>query len=460
MKSALTFALVLCFGGLSCFARAEPPVRLHEALDVGTTYRVTSRVELSGALLLPVELPKGSPLESSRPKAPTQSLSVSAESAVEYDERVLERADSGEITRTLRAYQRLEFQRQVTEQGRQAEPPRKNALRPEVRRLVLLRLKQAEVPFSPDGPLTWDEIDMVRTDVFTPALRGLLKAGEVRIGDEWQAADQAVLELTDLEEIKSGKVTCKLQEIVVRNGRRLARVGLAGTVNGVNEDGPNRQQLDGYFFFDLESNHLSYLSLQGTSWLIDKDGKTTGKIEGKYVLTRRPEANNAALSDEALRTLVVQPNDDNTLLLFDEQEFGVRFVYPRRWRVQRADARQITLQEPQGGGLQLTLEPAGRTPTARQLQAEVADWMRKEQLRLVRSTSPRSLQAGTERIDQFDLEVEQGKEAWKLDYYLVRQAAGGVAAAGRYPLANAAAMQKDAERIVRSIRLVPPKKAP
>ncbi len=436
-------------------AQPEESVRLHESLAPGATYRVNSRVDLSGDLLLPAAAVKDN-----KPKA----MTVRGESVVEYDERILSRDPAGQITKTLRAYQRLDFQRNVGDQLQ------KSALRPEVRRLVLLRLKNAEVPFSPDGPLTWGEIDMVRTDVFTPALRGLLKEGDVRVGDEWRASDHAALELTDLEEIKAGKLTCRLQEVAVRNGRRLARIGVAGTVSGVNEDGPNRQQLDGYFFFDLESNHLSYLYLAGTSWLIDTEGKTTGKIEGKYVLTRKLASNlgeggeggergkQGELSDQAVRTLTLEPNDENTLLLFDEPALGVRFVYPRRWRVQQADARQITLQEPQGGGLQLTLEPAGKTPTAQQLAAEVNAWVRKERLRVQRSSPPRTVPAGAGPVEQFDLEVEQGTDRWKLDYYVARQAAAGVTAAGRYPLAEAAALQKDAERIMRSLRLAPPKK--
>ena len=49
------------------------------------------------------------------------------------------------------------------------DKPQEATLRPSVRRLVILRTGHREVPFSPDGPLTWAEIDLVRTDVFTPA---------------------------------------------------------------------------------------------------------------------------------------------------------------------------------------------------------------------------------------------------------------------------------------------------
>ena len=65
-------------------------------------------------------------------------------------------------------------------------------------------------------------------------------------------------------------------------------MALSGTVRGINEDGPNRQQLDGYFFFDLESNHISYLTFKGVHVLLDRDGKESGRVEGRFVLTPTP----------------------------------------------------------------------------------------------------------------------------------------------------------------------------
>src|SRR6185436_6755703 len=123
-----------------------------------------------------------------------------------------------------------------------------------------------------DGPLLWGEIELVRVDVFTPALADLLPDKAVRTGDRWTAATTAIEELTDLEKIEEGRIECRLDEVTTLAGRRHARVSLTGTVRGVNEDGPNKQTIDGYFFFDLESNHLSYLTFKGVHILLDKEG--------------------------------------------------------------------------------------------------------------------------------------------------------------------------------------------
>src|SRR5207302_5101335 len=202
-------------------------------------------------------------------------------SAIEYDERVLTADTDGQVQKTFRIYRRIDFQRKVGE--RQQE----STIRPGIRRLVVIRHENAEVPFSPDGPLMWGEIDLVRTDVFTPALTGLLPDGAVRLGDRWKATNSAVQELTDMERIEEGQVECRLDQVGMLQDRRQARVNFSGTVRGVNEDGPNRQRLEGFFHFDLESNHVSYLSLNGISILLDKDGKDVGRVEGKCVLARQ-----------------------------------------------------------------------------------------------------------------------------------------------------------------------------
>src|SRR5262249_35263178 len=139
-------------------ARADDPVRLSERFPVGYTYQVRARVQLSGTLTVPGE--KGKPA----PKP----LTMTGESAIDYDERVLSLDRDGRAARTVRVFRRIDFERLL------GETTQKITLRPAVRRVVMLRLNNTEVPFSPDGPLTWGEIDLLRTDVFTPALVGML----------------------------------------------------------------------------------------------------------------------------------------------------------------------------------------------------------------------------------------------------------------------------------------------
>src|SRR5260370_29199371 len=132
--------------------------------------------------------------------------------------------------------------------------------------------------------------------------------------------------------IDEGELECTFDVVQQLEKHRVARVAFGGTIRGTNEDGPNKQQLDGYLYFDLETNHLSYLSLRGVHLLPDKDGKEAGRLEGRFVLSRQVNTQCKELSDEGLKGVALEPNDDNTRLLYDNPDLGVRFQYPRRWR--------------------------------------------------------------------------------------------------------------------------------
>jgi hypothetical protein len=433
ISHALGAMVVFTVAGLA--ARADDPVWLRETFRPDYRYHVSTRVVLTGQMTLPSE------------KGGTQSLAVTGRSAIEYDERILALGGDKSVARTIRHYQRMDFERKVGDQLQQS------SLRPEVRRLVLLRLKQMEVPFSPSGPLVWGEIDMVRTDVFTPALVGLLPEGPVSPGATWPAAGSAIKELTDLEKIDQGNLTCRFDSIMSLGKRRLARVTFTGSVRGLGEDGPTRHDLDGTLFFDLESNHLTYLSMKGIQTLQDKDGKGAGRIEGTFVMTRQPNIPCAELADEALRGLSLEPNDDNTLLLYDNPELGLRFLYPRRWKVASGTGRQVGLDETHGNGLLLTVDKLDRVPSGAQYLQESKNWLAGQKAMIERSDSPRRLQDLPRGIETFTIDAEINRRRFRLEYFVIRQAQGGVTVAARLLPQAGMEIDRDVLRIVRSIEV-------
>jgi hypothetical protein len=433
-----SFLMNLLGIGLLCgsaTATAGEAIVLRENFGAGYQYHVSTRTDLAGSLNLPAE----------KNQTASKSLPVTGSSSIEYDERILAVDSDGKTQSTARIYRRIDFQRRV------GERPQVNTIRPEVRRMVLQRQGSIKVPFSPDGPLTWGEIDLIRTDVFTPALTGLLPTKTIALNDHWSAAAIAIQELTDLERIEEGTVDCRLEQITILEKRRHARVAFAGTVRGVNEDGPNRQQLDGYFYFDLESNHLSYLFLKGVSFLLDRDGKPAGRVEGRFVLTRQAPQRSRELDDAGLKGVVLAPTAENTLLLYDNAETGLRFLYPRRWRVARVQGRQLALDEANGSGLLITLEPLASTPTGPQFLAEVRGWLQKQKARELRIDQPKRLAGAAHHLEQFSLEVVIEGQRLGLVYFVSRQKDGGATLAARLLPQDLAGLTSDIDRIARTL---------
>lgn len=430
--------LLMCMAWSAGGAATEPleAIRLREDFSLVGHYHVSTRVELQGTLHLPAG-----------PNYPARTLELKGTSAIDYDERILTYTRQDGVQKTVRRYRRIDFQRQLGDQ------PQQSTVRPAVRRLVLQRRHTTEVAFSPDGPLTWGELDLLRTDVFTPALAGLLPDQAVRPGQRWQAATVAVQELTDLEQIEEGTVECRFDQVETVNQRRQARISFSGTVRGVNEDGPSRQRLQGYLFFDLQSNHLSYLYLNGSNWLLDKDGKPSGTVEGRFVLTRQAGLRCAELEDKALSGVDLEPGPENTRLLYENAEVGLSFLYPRRWRIAAVHGLRLTLEDGRGNGLLLTAETPDQAPTMTQLLAEVRGGLAQQKLREHRADPPRRLQGPPAEIDHVRLHVsDAGGTAWSLDYFLVRQPAGCVILAARLAPPNLAILAAEVEGMARSVR--------
>ncbi len=424
---------VLAVLGSALPALADDPISMAESFRDGRTYRISTRVDLSGVLTPPAD--KGQPA----PKP----VSVKGDSAIDYDERLLT-LDNGEVRKTIRLYNRMDFHKTL------ADRPAEGTLRPAVRRLVVMREKGTKAPFSPDGPLTWGEIDLVRTDVFTPALAGMLPDHAVRVGDRWNVAADAVRELTDMDHIDDGKIECRLEEVSVKDGRRQARVTFSGAVRGGDEDGPNRQQLDGWYLFDLESNYLSYVYLKGAHSLLDPDGKEMGRIEGRYVLSRRADVTSRDLGDDALKGVALEPNADDTRLLYDNPDLGLRFLYPRRWHVGAVRGSQLALDGADGSGVLITLDTPARTPTGTQFLDESRSWLEGRKVKVLHVDTAKAVAPG---LEHFALETEAADQKAVMDYYVARQANGGATLAARLMPDDLEALQKEVEGIARSLAI-------
>jgi hypothetical protein len=424
-----SFSLV-AFLAVSGLAWANDPIRLAEKTSPGAQFRIVSNSSISGELLAPVAKDK-----------PAERIKIQGKSTIDYAERILAVDSKDAEHKSLRVYEKIEFRKSAGDRTDEM------TLRPAVRRLVVMKKGHAKVPFSPDGPLTWAEIDMLRTDFVVAALAGLLPAKEVRMGDTWQASAAAIAELTDLDKVEKGELVCTLDKVIAAGPRKLAQVTFAGDLRGVNEDGPTRQKLAGRLLVDLAAECITFLKVEGEHFLLDAEGKEAGKITGTFELTRAPVSDHAALSDKALKGVELVPSEENTRLLYDSVETGVRFVHPRHWRVVRTNGRQITLDETDGAGLLITLETADGVPTPARYQREAMKELQERGAKLTNRSDPERLADGVER---FTLDAELSQEKVTMDYIVIRQDKGGATLAARLPAAQREARMKELERLARS----------
>lgn len=414
-------------------AQQKEAVLLAETFGKNHRYSVQCQVEISGSLAVP-----------GGASAERKTLKVSGKSSIRYDERILQLNAQGRVERTVRYYRQLQFDRKVGDDDQQSK------LRPQVARLVILRHNQYEVPFCPTGPLTWGEIELVRTDVFAPALAGLFPAKAVAVGTRWRPEESALQELTDLEKIEKSDCTCRLEKITTLLGRRTAHIQFDGSVHGIGEDGKATHELRGSCYVDLDARFLSYLYVKGTHHLLDKSGKPTGKIEGTFVMTRAPSPQTVEIDDPALRGLTLEPDAENSRLLFEHPQVGVRFLYPRNWRVAGFNGKQIGIDEKRGSGVLLTLAPAAATPTGAQFFQESAQFLDKQKARVFRFDRPRAMAGGWET---FGFDAEIARQRVLLSYFTLRRGNLGATLTARILPTDSANTLRDVEKMAQSLEL-------
>jgi hypothetical protein len=425
--------ILILIGLLASISHARE-TRLAESLPSGTKVNVTVSVQLDGDVTLP-----------GKTGAKPQRLAVTGASKLEYDERALP-AEDIETGKLLRIYRKIEIQRTVGDRKQTAD------IRKEVRRLIVLRTAKAKSPFSPDGPLTWNEIDVVKHDLFAPALASdLLPNKAVKPGDAWTAGPNAVKELTDLGKVTGGDLKITFIGIVQFDGKERARLGLEGVLRGVDDNGPARHTLDGTAYVDLDSSLLSYLSVKGSHELLDGEGTTLGRLDGRFTMTRKL-SDTDALSDAAIAKLELKPNGENTRLLYKNDE--VQFTYPRRWRVAAEQGKQITLDGPNGAGILLTLETAKTLPTAEAFRKETLAFLAKEKGTVSRETAIRRAKTDRGDLDRFGFDAEMGKDKVRLEYAVLTATSGGATIAARLPLRDADELTKDVEVMQRELKLL------
>src|SRR5439155_16006967 len=115
--------------------------------------------------------------------------------------------------------------------------------------------------------------------------------------------------------------------------------------------------------------------------------------------------------------------------------------------------RQVGLDEANGNGLLVTVEPSANVPAGAAYLAENQAFLLKQKARILRVDPPRSL---SPEIEHLGLDVEMSGRRERMDYFVVRQRAGGAVLAARLLPTDLATLQRDVERIARSVRVAAP----
>jgi hypothetical protein len=377
-----------------------------------------------------------------------KTTAIWASGSSRYRERYLDVSQDREVTSSARKYLSASLDKQTGDRKERVE------LRPAVDRVVFCRASNQSTIFSPTGPLMAAELDLLQADAFTAAFSGLLPHKPVKVGDQWLATPIAVSELTGVEPIQSGNLNCVLREVNSDEKGAIARINFSGTLAGPTDQGPTQMTIDGHVLFDLDTDLLTYVMMNGRSEILDSAGRVAGQLEGRYELSRRPAIDDPRLSDSAMKGLALKPTPETTALLFESNELGLRFVYPRNWELTSVNKNTIQLEEPTGGSMRLTLDFAHASASDK-LRGDLLAWLKTQKAEITESSPIESIQlSDTRTADRFTVEAALNKSEREWTYFVVRQNDRNAVLAANFVADRAETLRSDLITVARRLEFL------
>src|SRR5262249_42690682 len=183
---------------------------LSEAPETGDCFRVQLQMKLSGEMRINRD-DKRVPLK------------LTAAAAHDFRERILIVGKNGLPQKSARIYDSAKAEITV------ADNRSERTLRPDRKLMVAQWHKDQFVCYSPAGPLTREELELVGEHFDTLSVTGLLPAKNVAVGTTWKMSNAAVQGLCGFDGLVAQDLICKLEEVQAD----VARISIKGAASGI-----------------------------------------------------------------------------------------------------------------------------------------------------------------------------------------------------------------------------------
>ncbi len=297
-------------------------------------------------------------------------MPLRVESRFDFLERVITRNPDGTPKRVVRQA------RQAVNAINGEIRPMASSIRPEVGILVAELQNGQPFTFSPGGPLTRTELDLVQGPGDPLIFPLLLPDRPVGVGDTWALGADVARALSDYDALATNTLKAKLEALDADT----ARAHLAGEVRGAARGGEGTVTIEGTLTFDRKVNLITRLDLTRTEVRQPGHVETGFRFEGTLTVARAPTGVPARLTDAALEPLPLEGQPHLALLRFVSPTNTYSFLHDRDWHLFWDDARVAVLKRLDHGEflaqLNLALGPnagQGRHQDPAQFRADVRE---------------------------------------------------------------------------------------
>lgn len=304
--------------------RRPQTYQLHAQLSAGSIDRVEAALEVSGEN----KVVQGNKVERFK-------MSVLAN--VSFDERLLQpptRADRS--MRSIRHYDKMAVVLKLDQQE----------LRPALRQsrsLVGVEIDPPSVTlFSPAGPLTRDELDLLEMHGASMSLLAyrLLPEGPVAIGETWKHSAALMAAMLDLDAVSQTDVQSVLRGVTGGT----AEIEISGKVEGAVSGVSTQIELKANCHFDLSASRIAWFEM------VTQESRSIGHVgpgleaRSRLQMKMTPLKESASLSDAALAGTKLTSGDELTVLSYESPEGGWRLAHGRDWFITGDERRRAVLR--------------------------------------------------------------------------------------------------------------------
>lgn len=291
---------------------------------------------------------------------------IRLDASFDFQERRLSPAGRDEAA--WRAFRVYDAARSSVRVGERTTLPE---LRPERRRLVVRADRAGLLPYSPDGPLTSQEVELLPSLGDPLLLAALLPSREVVIGETWNPEPWVCPAIAGTEVSFNSSVTCRLERVEAG----IATISLEGTVSGAAKGATSETTLSGTLQFDLERKAVV------AAKITQAEKRSVGPVAPGMTLNLTAELqkspSKSSIPADLVASIPLEPNVES-LRIEHPLLFGAKLVCDRDWTAFQSSSRLLVLRLLDHGGIvaQCNVAPgpkvaAGERTPERQFQEDV-----------------------------------------------------------------------------------------
>jgi len=320
----LRFLAVLVGVAIAVGSASAQSAYLGEATTAGDCFQVDLTLSVTGKL----KVDRGGKLEA---------LAISAAAKHRFVERTETPDARGGVGKVLRKYA------EAKSESRTAGETAKRDLALDRTLIVAQRTTAGTLHFSPDGPLTREELELTAEHFDTLCLPGLLPNKDVKVGEAWPVGPEATQQACLLD----GLIKSDLNGKVVTVTADGIAFTITGPVEGVENGAQVKIAVNATGKFSLVSKRLVELTWQQTDDRAQGPAGPAAEMTATIVLTRSALPEEPKTLDAAVRAKL--PADDAATAAFTKLKYvdadgRFRFDYVRDWHIVGRTADHLVLR--------------------------------------------------------------------------------------------------------------------